>query len=91
MGARILETIIDFQHGKHIHHNAIHKVLLDHGLANVNRNKAKRRKPWVRYEREHSLSRVGRDFQPLAEGEEKRLLDLFRPHARRLAYYRGAI
>ena len=62
LGARRLETIIDFQHGKHIPHNAIHKVLLDHSLANVNRNKSKRRKPWVRYEREHSLSLVHMDW-----------------------------
>ncbi|MDD2756369.1 MAG: aldo/keto reductase [Methanothrix sp.] len=38
-----------------------------------------------------ALARVGRQFQPLAVEEEKRLLHLFRPHARRLAYYRGAI
>jgi hypothetical protein len=38
-----------------------------------------------------ALARVGRDFQPLAAEEEKKLLDLFRPHARRLAYYRGEI
>jgi aryl-alcohol dehydrogenase-like predicted oxidoreductase len=38
-----------------------------------------------------ALARVGRNFQPLAAEEEKKLLDLFRPHARRLAYYRGAI
>jgi len=62
LGARRLETIIDFQHGKHIPHNAIHKVLLDHGLANVNRNKSKRRKPWIRFERKHSLSMVHLDW-----------------------------
>ena len=60
--ARILETIIDFQHGKHIPHNTIHKVLLDHGLANVNRNKSKCRKPWIRFERKHSLSMVHLDW-----------------------------
>jgi predicted aldo/keto reductase-like oxidoreductase len=38
-----------------------------------------------------ALARVGRNFQPLAEEEEKKLLELFQPHARRLAYYRGAI
>jgi aryl-alcohol dehydrogenase-like predicted oxidoreductase len=38
-----------------------------------------------------ALARVGRDFQPLAAEEENKLLDLFRPHARRLAYYRGEI
>jgi aryl-alcohol dehydrogenase-like predicted oxidoreductase len=38
-----------------------------------------------------ALARVGTQFQPLAAEEEGRLLDLFRPHARRLAYYRGVI
>jgi len=62
LGARRLEKIIEFQHGKHIPHNAIHKVLLHHGLAKVNRNKSKRRKPWIRYERKHSLSLVHLDW-----------------------------
>ena len=62
LGARRLEKIIEFQYGKHIPHNAIHKVLLNHGLANVNRNKSKRRKPWIRYERKHSLSLVHLDW-----------------------------
>ena len=38
-----------------------------------------------------TLAQVGREFQPLDAEEEKRLLELFRPHARRMAYYRGAI
>ncbi|MHB8118018.1 MAG: aldo/keto reductase [Methanothrix sp.] len=38
-----------------------------------------------------ALAQVGREFQPLAAEEEKRLLELFRPHASRLAYYRGVI
>jgi aryl-alcohol dehydrogenase-like predicted oxidoreductase len=38
-----------------------------------------------------ALAQVGTRFQPLAAEEEKKLLDLFRPHARRMAYYRGAI
>jgi putative transposase len=62
LGARRLEKIIEFQHGLHIPHNAIHNVLLDHGLANKNRNKSKRRKPWIRYERDHSLSLVHLDW-----------------------------
>ena len=37
------------------------------------------------------LAETGRRFQPLSDGEEKMLLDIFRPHARRLAYYRGVI
>jgi hypothetical protein len=63
LGARRLEKIIEFTHGKHIPHNAIHKELLSHGLANVNRNKSKRRKPWIRFERKHSLSMVHLDWQ----------------------------
>ncbi len=38
-----------------------------------------------------ALARVGTQFQPLSAEEEKKLRELFRPHARRLAYYRGAI
>lgn len=38
-----------------------------------------------------ALAQCGAHFQPLADEEEKRLLDIFRPHARRLAYYRGAV
>jgi hypothetical protein len=38
-----------------------------------------------------ALARVGREFEPLTPEEEKRLVDLFRPHARRLAFYRGVI
>jgi hypothetical protein len=36
-----------------------------------------------------ALAKVGAHFQPLADEEEKRLVDIFRPHAHRLAYYRG--
>jgi hypothetical protein len=35
LGARRMERIIDFTYGKHIPHNAIHKELLSHGLANL--------------------------------------------------------
>ena len=37
-----------------------------------------------------TLAQAGREFQPLAAEEEMKLRELFRPHARRLAYYRGA-
>ena len=43
-------------------HNYIHQVLLDKGLAMQNKRKKKRRKPWVRYERTHSLSAVHMDW-----------------------------
>lgn len=37
------------------------------------------------------LAAAGRQFQPLAEEEQDWLVEQFRPHARRLAYYRGVI
>jgi len=35
------------------------------------------------------LAKASRNFKPLAEEEERRLLELFRPQAGRLAFYRG--
>ena len=61
LGARRLEKIIEFQYGKHIPHNAIHQVLLENGLASENKKKKRRRKPWIRYERKHSLTAVHLD------------------------------
>jgi putative transposase len=61
-GARRLEKIIKHKYGVHIPHNAIHKVLLAHGLAKVCKNKKGRRKAWIRYEREHSMSMVHLDW-----------------------------
>jgi len=37
------------------------------------------------------LAQMGEDDQPLDRAEEERLLELFRPHAKRLAYYRGRV
>jgi hypothetical protein len=37
------------------------------------------------------LARLGEDGRPLDPLEEARLMDLFRPHAKSLAYYRGRI
>jgi len=62
LGARRLEKIIKFKHGKHIPHNRIHQVLLKNGLAKENKNKKKRRKAWIRYERKHSLTAVHLDW-----------------------------
>jgi transposase InsO family protein len=62
LGARRLEKIIEYKHGKRIPHNRIHQVLLKHGLAIPNKKKKRRRKPWIRYEREHSLTAVHLDW-----------------------------
>jgi len=37
------------------------------------------------------LAEVGREAEPLSGEEEERLLALFRPYARRLAFYRGVV
>ncbi|MDM7913632.1 MAG: IS481 family transposase [Methanotrichaceae archaeon] len=62
LGARRLEAIIEFKYGRRIPHNSIHHVLLEHGLANQQKNKKRRRKPWIRYERDHSLTAVHLDW-----------------------------
>ena len=61
-GARRLEKIIEHKYGRHIPHNAIHQFLLENGLASENKRKKKRRKPWIRYERKHSLTAVHLDW-----------------------------
>ncbi len=60
--ARRLETIIEHRYGRRIPHNSIHQVLLENGLAAENKKKKMRRKPYIRYEREHSLSAVHLDW-----------------------------
>ncbi len=45
-----------------IANNYVHKVLLDNNMAKKEKNKQVRKKPWVRYEREHSLSLVHMDW-----------------------------
>ena len=53
--ALYLEALIYVKYNKRISHNRIHMVLKKEGLAKKEKNKSRRRKPWVRYEREHSL------------------------------------
>lgn len=54
VGATMIELILD-EKGVHIPHNRIHRILLEEGLAQQEKNKQRRRR-WVRYERKHSLS-----------------------------------
>ena len=44
-GTRGLEKIIEFTHGKHMPHNAIHNVLIDRCHAKANPNNSECRKP----------------------------------------------
>ena len=41
-------------------------------------------------EQVRTLANIGKTFEPLALSEQDQLVALFRPYARRLAYYRGA-
>jgi aryl-alcohol dehydrogenase-like predicted oxidoreductase len=38
-----------------------------------------------------ALARAGRDFEPMPQEEQEKLMDAFRPYARKLAFYRGVI
>lgn len=62
LGARRLEKVLDYKYHKHVPHNSIHEVLLKEGLAGEDKKKKKRRKPWIRYERKHSLTAVHLDW-----------------------------
>ena len=67
LGARRLEPIIERDYKIHIPHNKIHNFLLEEGLAKENPNKKKRRK-WIRYERDHSLSAAHMDWHDSLNG-----------------------
>jgi len=67
LGARRLEPLIDRDHRIHIPHNRIHAFLLEKGLAQPNTQKQKRRR-WVRYEREHSMSAGHIDWHDADDG-----------------------
>jgi len=62
LGARRLEKVIEQVYGIHIPHNRIHKFLLEEGLAREEPKKKRRRKPYIRYEREHSMSAAHIDW-----------------------------
>jgi putative transposase len=47
----------------------IHRVLLELGYAKHETSKQKRRKPWIRYERTHSLSLVHTDYHYTKDGK----------------------
>lgn len=68
-GAVYLEKTINERQGLHIPHNMIHKVLLELGYADQEESKQKRRKPWIRYERRHSLSLVHSDYHYCESGK----------------------
>lgn len=62
LNAAYLEKVIYARHKIRIPHNTIHYIMLGKGFAKREVNKQKRRKPWTRYERRHSLSAVHMDW-----------------------------
>ena len=56
VNALYLEKYIYATKNIRVSHNKIHVILLQENKAKKEPNKSKRRKPWVRYERQHSLS-----------------------------------
>lgn len=69
LNAVYLEQIIYGCQGISIPHSTIHEVLLELGYAKEEESKQKRRKPWIRYERRHSLSLVHTDWHHCANGK----------------------
>lgn len=60
--ASILSKIIKLEKGISINHNKVHEILLFNGMAVKEPKKSRQRIPWVRYERDHSLSAVHMDW-----------------------------
>jgi len=74
VNALALEKVINRQHGIHIPHNHIHKILKSNNKAKDEPNKQKQRK-WVRYERKHSLSLVHVDWHEYGDKQVIAYLD----------------
>ena len=62
LNALTLEKTIRHESKIRIPHNTIHKIMLEKGYAAEQPSKQKRRKPWIRYERTHSLSAIHMDW-----------------------------
>jgi len=62
LNALYLEKVLCVEQKQKIPHNTIHQIMLQKGYACEQLNKQKRRKPWIRYEREHSLLAVHMDW-----------------------------
>jgi putative transposase len=67
VNALTLETVLKHRRGVSLPHNSIHAILKENGRALPQLSKQKRRK-WVRYEREHSMSLWHMDWKQLWDG-----------------------
>jgi len=62
VSASVLERLIKRDHGMHIPHNHVHKIMIELGFAKPKGKKDIRKKKWIRYERRHSLTAVHLDW-----------------------------
>jgi putative transposase len=69
LNAVYLQKIIYVRQKITISHRTIHEVLLNLGYAHHQSSKQKRRAPWVRYERKHSLSLIHTDWHHSKSGK----------------------
>lgn len=60
--ASIIAKIIREKHSIPVSNNKVHDILKANGMAHEDKNKQVRKKPWIRYERKHSLSAVHMDW-----------------------------
>ena len=60
--ASTLRRVIDRDYGVRINHNRIHKIMIILSFAKPLKEKHKRKKDWIRYERRHSLTAVHIDW-----------------------------
>jgi len=67
VNALTLESVLKHAHGLHVPHNVIHMILKENARALPQPSKQRRRK-WVRYEREHSMSLWHTDWKQLNDG-----------------------
>jgi putative transposase len=61
-GATYIAKYLRMNYNLHLSNNFIHEILLDNKMAIEEKNKKKRKKPWIRYERTHSLTAVHLDW-----------------------------
>ena len=62
LSASLLSKIIYKEHLVKINHNKIHVILLENNMAKKEPKKSRKRKPWIRYERKHSLTAIHMDW-----------------------------
>ena len=62
LGTSAITEYLRVVRGIHIDSSAVHRVVLEEGLTKKDPKKSFRRRPWVRYEKEHSLSAVHMDW-----------------------------